>query len=185
MLDKRIPYIEFLMRRNPQSPVPLPERYLPEGYSLAFYTPGDEGAWCRIETAVGEFASETEAATYFQKNFAPFSDELRQRMMFIVDPEGEKVATCTAWRTEKQRPLLHWLAVKPEAQQRGVASYLAVKTTALLEELHPNQPIELHTQTWSHQAIGIYEKLGYELIPSTKDYEKGLAILERVVEEAF
>ncbi|GAA5422116.1 MAG: GNAT family N-acetyltransferase [Tetragenococcus halophilus] len=66
----------------------------------------------------------------------------------------------------------------PEAQRQGIASFLAVKVTALLEELYPDQPAMLHTQTWNYPAIAIYEKLGYTFVPGTKDFEKGMRILK-------
>lgn len=182
MLDKSLPYVEFVMER--ENPLPLPEMTLAEGYRLVNYQPGDGAAWCRIETAVGEFAEETEARTYFDKTFAPYPAELAKRMFFVETVAGEKVATCTAWWDKHTHgPLLHWLAVVPEHQRRGLAGFLTWQVTKTLESLYPHQPLQLHTQTWSHPAIKLYQRFGYQLVPGTPDYEKGLAILAALDEE--
>lgn len=183
MLDKSLPYIEFEMEKQPAAKQTLTNPQLPAEYQLVFYEQGDERAWCEIETAVGEFAELSEAADYFRKTFAPFPEELRQRMAFVSDHSGKKVATCTAWWSKENGPLLHWLAVKPEAQHQGIAGFLAAIITEHLEELYPGQPVILHTQTWSHPAIRLYEKLGYQLVPGTKDFEKGVAVLQQLCHE--
>lgn len=164
MLDKTVPYYEFWMVRPPQQPVPAVT--LPEGFRFVFYQEGDEAAWGRIETAVLEFSEVSEALQYFKKTFAPFPEVLSQRMLFVENEAGEKVATCTAWwqeTSEQALPLLHWLAVEPAFQRRGLAAALVAKVTELLSMLEPNKTIYLHTQTWSHSAIRLYEKFGYSM----------------------
>lgn len=176
MLDKSLPYIEFIMKRSKNS-VTITPKTLAKGYKLVYYQAGDENAWCEIETSVGEFDKVADAQTYFQKTFAPYPEELAHRMAFIEDDNDQKIATCTAWWGKNNEPLLHWLAVKPEAQQKGLARFLAATITQLLTDLNPEKAIFLHTQTWSYPAIFLYEKLGYEILPGTKDFEKGLALL--------
>ena len=183
MLDKSITYIEFEMQRKEQQK--LPERKLPEGYSFTYYQPGDDYDWQLIETSVGEFNNLIEAKTYFQKTFAPYPEEITKRMGFVKDPTGKKVATCTAWWTKEGKPQFHWLAVMPEAQRKGIAAFLAVKITNRLHDLYPEEPIFLHTQTWSHQAIRLYQRLGYEFVPGTKDFDKGKEILKNLGIESF
>jgi len=183
MLNKIIPYVKFQMERNDRQT--LPDRQLPEGYQFSFYIPGDERDWQAIETSVGEFDNLSEAKKYFQKNFAPYPDELGKRMLFVTDPSGKKIATCTAWWSKEGGPQFHWLAVMPEAQRQGIASFLAVKVTALLEELYPGQPAMLHTQTWNYQAIVIYKKLGYTFVSGTKDFEKGMSILKDIAKGKY
>lgn len=186
MLDKQIPYYEVWMARPSSKPVQ--PSVLPEGFRFVFYQVGDAVEWAKIETAVLEFSDEQEALAYFERAFAPFPKELDQRMLFIENAMGEKVATCTAWWKEVQGrivPLFHWLAVKPDYQRQGLAGALAAKVTALLMELEPDKDIYLHTQTWSHHAIKLYQKLGYGLLPETidgsvnKDYQKVLQVLNK------
>lgn len=177
MLDKSVPFIPFTMFRPSDAP-PLPKITLPDGYRFTFYQPGDERDWCRIETAVLEFDSEKEAAEYFQHSFMPYEKELRRRMLFIENPEGKMVATFTAWWTEDRSPRLHWLGVIPEEQKKGLAKALVIRVTELLHEYYPNQDLYLSTQTWSHHAVRLYEKLNYQIFQN-QNYQKILDILKR------
>lgn len=115
MLDKTIPYAEIWMYRLKD--LPVTEQALPEGFHFEFYQEGDETEWAAIETAVSEFEDEAQALDYFQKKFAPFSKELKRRMLFITDSEGRKIGTCSAWWKElpdgTRYPLVHWVAVRP------------------------------------------------------------------------
>ncbi|MGO3115245.1 GNAT family N-acetyltransferase [Enterococcus pseudoavium] len=170
MLDKTVPFIPFTMFRSYNAP-PLANTQLPPGYRLVFYQPGDEKDWCLIETAVLEFETEQQAASYFERSFAPYPEELKRRMLFIENPKGEKVATFTAWWTADHSPRLHWLAVLPTEQRKGLARALAIKVTQLLHEYYPDQDLYLSTQTWSHSAVKLYQQLNYEIFRN-QDYQK-------------
>lgn len=188
LLDKTIPYAEIWMCREREWPVE--EKALPEGFHFAFYQEGDERDWAAIETAVAEFDEEAKAIDYFNEKFAPFPQALKERMLFIINDAGEKVATCSAWWKDtpdgKRHPLVHWVAVKPGYQGKGLAKAMMTRTIKLLQELEVTSPIYLHTQTWSHIAIGLYQKLGFEISDKNldgspnPDYEKAMDILAEI-----
>lgn len=187
MLDKTVPYADFYMKRPAGLAVPVPE--LPKGYRFVFYQAGDQEAWCRIETSVLEFKTKDDAASYFEKTFLPEEKELIQRMFFVEDPQGQKVATCTAWWEQvkdEKLPLVHWVAVMPEAQRKGIARAMMCKVTQLLQEFSQDKPIHLHTQTWSHPAVDLYQQLGYQIIAEqidgskNHDYQKAIDILAAI-----
>lgn len=175
MLDKSVSFIPITMFRPSNAPS-LPKIQLPEGYHFVSYQLGDAQAWCRIETAVQEFETEADTAFYFEKAFAPFSNELQRRMLFIENPKGEKVATFTAWWTEEKAPRLHWLGVLPTEQRKGLARALAIRVTQLLHDYYPEQDLYLTTQTWSHVAVKLYQKLNYQIIRN-QDYQNIINIL--------
>lgn len=175
MLDKSVPFIPFTMFRPSNAPA-LPEIQLPDGYRMVFYQSGDEKDWCRIETAVLEFETEKDAADYFKNSFAPFQEELKRRMLFIENPQGQKVGTFTAWWTEDGYPRLHWLGIIPEEQRKGLAKALAIRVTQLLHDYYPDQDLYLSTQTWSHHAVKLYEKLHYQIFQD-QNYQKILDII--------
>ncbi len=106
MLDKTLPYAEIWMTRPLQLPVPMTP--LAEGFKFRTYQKGDESAWSEIETSVGEFQTTGEALEYFQKNFAPYPEELERRMFFVETKNGEKVATCTAWRKNQENECIRF-----------------------------------------------------------------------------
>lgn len=185
MLDKTIPYAEIWMYRLQE--LPVTEQALPEGFHFEFYQKGDEVEWAAIETAVFEFENETQALDYFKEKFAPYPAELSQRMLFIIDFSGKKVATCSAWWKQlpngDRYPLIHWVAVKPDYQGKGLAKALMSRTLKLLQNLEDTSPTYLHTQTWSHVAILLYQKLGFEISDKNldgsynPDYKKTMTIL--------
>lgn len=171
MLDKSIPYKEVWMKRPLH--LPVSKQSLPSGFSFQFYQIGDEKAWGEIESSVLEFEDQNEAAAYFQRTFAPYPEKLAQQMLFVVAPNGEKIATCTAWQKQihaQNYPLFHWLAVKPEYQGLGVAKALVAHTLMLFQALMKEEPtVYLHTQTWSHDAISLYEKYDFSLMSHNLD----------------
>lgn len=174
MLDKTVPYGEIWMCRLPEPIIEQP--VLPEGYRFAFYQKGDEEAWGEIETAVLEFKEISQALTYFAKTFAPHEDEVKKRMLFVISLTGEKVATCTAWwktlADGRSFQLFHWLSVLPDHQGKGIAKALVYRTLQLFHSLDEEQPVYLHTQTWSHPAIRLYQKAGFELMKENLDGSK-------------
>lgn len=188
MLDKSIPYAEIWMFRSIE--LPIPKYSLPESYSLSFYQEGDQFAWAEIETAVGEFDETEDALEYFNRTFTPYPEELKKRMLFISTDSGQKIGTATAWWKETTNgtryPLVHWVAIKPEYQGKGLSKPLTSRVLKLLQSLENNSPIILHTQTWSHVAIRLYKKLGFEISNKNfdgtpnPDYEKAIRILNQI-----
>lgn len=188
MLDKSIPYAEIWMYRERE--LPVVEKTLPEGFHFELYQEGDELEWAAIETAVAEFDDETKAIAYFNEKFAPYPNALNQRMLFVTDSSGEKVGTCSAWWKEtpdgSRYPLVHWVAVKPGYQGKGLAKAMMTRTLKLLQNLETTSPIYLHTQTWSHPAIRLYQNLGFEITDKNLDgspnpeYDKAMDILAEI-----
>lgn len=192
MLDKSIPFLNVLMKRTPGKEIPMFP--LPEGYTYAFFEEGDEKDWAELEAAVLEFPRSVDALVYFQTNFLPMLRDVKRRCIFILDPEGKKVATTTIWweYSEKRRdPWISWVSVLPEYQGLGLGK--SIMSIAMQEGLAIEGDVTfyLHTQTWSHRAIPIYEKFGFHITDEAplykydnKDYEKSLAALEEIYEKA-
>ena len=187
MLDKSITYKNIIMRADSWSAGPTYE--LPHGFSVKAFAPGDEQYWAEIEASVGEFDSAGEARTYFVQEYLPELDQLRRRCRFIIAPDGRYAATCTAWTTQKDGQTigsLHWLAVKPEFQRKGLARVLVQTIMQIFDDLG-EYPVYLHTQTWSHAAVLLYCHEGFKVLKtdSFNDYENqyssAMAILKGVV----
>ncbi len=162
MLDKSIPYKNIYMVRGPIRNVADP--VLPEGYSLRMFAPGDRDAWCAVETSVAEFPDIEKARAYFEKDYAPFADELSRRCVFACAPDGTPVATATAWWSkdgDERLAMVHWVSVHPEHQGKGLGRAVMARVLQLFEVLEPGRPIMLHTQTWSHIAVRMYLSLGF------------------------
>ena len=185
MLDKSIPYKHIIMRRP--AGTPIPPAILPAGYRFVFYQPGDERHWAAIETSVLEFPAEIDAFIYYQQEWLPYARELPRRCLFIEDAEGEKVATGTAfwyYSGTRRDPWVDWISVRPECQGIGLGKAIFARVVRLMVEIEGDRDFYLHTQTWSHKAVRIYEKAGFSMTPEQglgicpNEYEEALAILE-------
>lgn len=164
MLDKSIPYHTVIMCMTKGTPMPSVP-ILPEGYMYSFYKPGDGTAWAALETSVDEFSTDEKAYEYFQNVYAPRSKMLAERMVFIVDGAGKRIATASAWISTtvegNEFAQLHWVSVHPAYQRKGFGRAVVCKALSIFEKLGPSGPIWLSTQTWSYPAIQLYLSLGF------------------------
>ena len=99
--------------------------------------------------------------------------DLRQRQGYLLAPTGEVVGTGTAWFNHNFEGArwgrVHWLAIMPEFQGRGLAKPLMTSICRRLRELG-HQHVYLSTSTARHAAIGLYLRFGFEpLIQSPED----------------
>ena len=167
MLDKSLKYEGFIMklRRENIPSIKVPE--LPEGYTYHLYEDGDEEHWARLESTVLEFPSYEKALEYFNHDYRdPYRDELKRRCMFVCDSTGTPVATATAWFMESSLSLkgwLQWIATDPAHQGKGLGRAVIAKALSLYPSVGPQTDIYLHTQTWSHKAMYLYHKLGFQM----------------------
>lgn len=171
MLDKTLPLRKILMKRPKGTE--WKEYKLPEGYEIRLYQKGNERDWCEIETAVGEFDDIESALKYYEKEFMPYAEELKRRQMFIQAPNKQLIATVTAWwrhTGERRDPILHWVAVRPEFQGKGLGKALASAGVKRILELEGDTDIYLRTQTWSYKAVNIYLDAGFKLLEATESY---------------
>lgn len=163
MLDKSIPHYGVVMVLDEINTDLVIN--LPDGYRFSMYKMGNEKDWAKIETSVGEFSDEQKALEGFQKEFGKEISLMESRCIFIEDNNGEKIATTTAWYgnlfgTEQGR--IHWVAVMPNQQGKGLGKALMSKALLLFNELGHNGNIYLTTQTWSYIAINMYKKFGFK-----------------------
>lgn len=166
MLDKSVPLRKVVMKLN-ASDNTVSDPILPEGYSFSMYSEGDEHHWARIETSVLEFSEEPEALEHFTKDFLPYIDELKKRCVFICNPQKLPVATTTAWfclSGKETYSQLHWAAVCPDHQKKGLGKAVMQRVLVLFQLLAPGKDVWLGTQTWSHEAIYLYHKLGFRIV---------------------
>ena len=195
MLDKSIPYKHVFMQASAQTIQNSSRPILPEGYRFKRYESGDEQYWAAIETSVLEFETETDALSYFAKEFGPYEAELKKRCVFVVDSTGVPVATATAWFDMGKlgrRATLHWVSVCPQHQGKGLGKAVVQEVLTIFAQLHPGESVWLHTQTWSHKAIRLYEKLGFRVVktnPTLQEFfqydpQEAFEVLRGVLEPA-
>ena len=192
MLDKSLPYISICMRRDQGTPPP--DFSLPPGFRFVYYTPGDEKDWARIETSVLEFDCELDALLYFQAEFLTYRSEVPIRCLFVETDAGEKIATASAWwgyTGVRRDPMLHWVAVKPAYQGLGIGKAIIAQIIRRMLEIEGDRTFYLHTQTWSHKAVRLYERAGFYITDEAniQGYandrcEEAIAVLKQTAKNA-
>lgn len=138
----------------------VPKVAPPTGWTLRGYRPGDDDLW---------FAIVSEAETWldlggdlFAREFGAHREELPQRMLFLSTPDGDEVGTATAWFAREDRSLgrIHWVAIRPRWQGRGLGlALLSAACQQLLELGHT--AAYLATQTGRVPALNLYLKCGF------------------------
>ena len=165
--DTRIRYYELLLERKDIAD--LPEYDLPEGYRFVFYSPGDRDAWIDIEKEAKEFDSYYQGLEAWARYYEGKENELMDRMVFIENDRGEKIATATAFYDVSGRDTsgagwLHWVAVKRSYQGKGLSKPLIRYVLEIIKKLGYTH-VKIPTQTYTWLACKIYLDFGFEPIP--------------------
>lgn len=148
--------------------VHAPRFALPPGYRIRRYREGDVAAWVRIQNAADTMFVAT-AAT-FAESMPGDPAYLAERVMFLVDPSGADIGTVAAWNDTgfdgSEMGHVHWVAIVPEAQGRGLAKPML---TAALDVMHTRgyDAAWLETNTARIPAINLYLRLGF--VPHPRD----------------
>ena len=175
-----IEYIPIVMYRPHLND--LPPVVLPEGFRIRTFRYGDIANWSRIETAVGEFPTEQHAERYFEREFGPQIDLMSDRSFMLETADGEAIGTTTAWMgTFQGEPMgkIHWVAIEPAYQGRGLAKPLLA--TALHRLALDHQRAYLETQTTSYRAVGLYLKFGFEPVIETESDRRAWEIVKTLL----
>jgi ribosomal protein S18 acetylase RimI-like enzyme len=142
------------LRDLPQVPVPAP-------YRLRRYRPGDIDTWVRVQQAAEKYHADVSRAL-FLREFGEDHALLAERQLFAEDEAGEPVGTATAWFDPADRSWgrIHWVAVVPAAQGRGLGKALVSALCQRFVELHHTRAY-LTTETVRVPAIRMYRGFGF------------------------
>jgi GNAT superfamily N-acetyltransferase len=122
---------------------------------------GDEIAWRRIQTEADRYNTIT--SSLFTDQFDTNTSEHSRRILFAVSPNGEAVSTSAAWWGSSPSDIwgrVHWVAVLPEWQRRGIGRGLLVATCHRLKELGHKKAF-LTTSPVRLEALHLYVSLGF------------------------
>lgn len=164
--DKRIKHYELLLENDLDN---ITEYTLPDGYHFEFYKDGNRDAWIEIEKSAKEFSSYDEGLSAWNRYYSGKENELKSRMVFVVNNQGEKVATATSFydinkKDKSGAGWLHWVAVKREYQGKGLSKPLISYVLNVMKSLgYTHAKIPTQTNTWL--AVKIYLDLGFRPIP--------------------
>ena len=152
----------------------IPHYALPDGFCFVNYQSGDKANWIDIELSAGEVLNPEHGQECWNRYYGKREAELPERMFFIEDTNGNKIATATAFYDihagdSPDNGQLHWVAIKKEAQGKGLAKPLIIHTLEKMKALGYGK-IKIHTQTNTWLACKIYHELGF--MPSEESFNK-------------
>ena len=164
--DHRIKHYELLLEQDLDN---VPQLPLPEGYRFVFYQYGDRDSWIDIEKSAKEFSTYEQGLEAWNRYYGGREDSLLNRMVFVENGEGEKVATATAYyditgRDKSGSGWLHWVAVRREKQGKGLAKPLITHVLDIMRNLNYTHA-KIPTQTTTWLACKVYLDLGFLPLP--------------------
>lgn len=135
----------------------------PDGLRVRRYQHGDAAAWADIHESAGVYSSDS--MDLFHREFGDHPELLGARQVFVED-DGEPVATGTAWIAAPRRSddwgRLHWIAVRPSHQRRGIATALVRHLLGVFADLGCTR-VFLTTGAENLKAIALYRTLGFTM----------------------
>ena len=146
----------------------IPEHLLPAGFSFRMFRPGDEQTWTDIWVKAEKYLKITPAT--FAAEFGTDVQLLAQRQFFLLDTGGQPIGTATAWLTDKgyapDAARVHWVAVVPEMQGRGLSRPLLAAVLKRMKELGYRSSF-LGTHSLRTAALKLY--LEFRFVPEVRN----------------
>ncbi|MGF1452037.1 MAG: GNAT family N-acetyltransferase [Opitutales bacterium] len=135
---------------------------LPEGFRIANFAVGDADTWLAVQKA-----AEPRLPVELPWFFSDFGEDPKvhaDRILFLSTAGGEPIGTATAWfddvEKRPERGRLHWVAIVPDHQGRGLAKPLVSAALQRLQQLGHREAF-LHTDEGRPLAIRLYEQFGF------------------------
>jgi len=149
----------------------VPPAELPPSCALRGYQAGDEPLWEDIQRASDPYNNIQRSLFY--NEFGRDASILAKRQIYLSEYD-EVIGTGTAWWAEHDPVVgrIHWVAIRPEQQGRGLGEVLVRQLCAILHE-HDHRGAVLDTSAWRIPAINLYLKLGF--VPRIEDREEAMA----------
>jgi len=175
--------IEFCMVRTDLQGIP--QFRLPEGFRMRTYHPGDENTWVKIQQISDDY-NDVDLAEFY-RTYGSNLNALEDLCFFVDTEEGETIGTSTAWFQKDflGRPWgrVHWVAIVPDYQGRGLSKPLLTQTMNRLADAH--NKCYLVTSCLRIPAIHVYLKFGFRPFVKSELCEEGWAHVRRHLSHPF
>ena len=139
----------------------IPEIPFPSGFGVRNYRPGEGHIWTGIQRAAETFFKIED--DLFEREFGNNLSAMEDRSFFVVTDDGKEVGTITAWRYPdwkgKEWGLIHWVAIHPDYQGRGLAKPAMTVAMERLQQSHDRAL--LNTSTGRIIAVKVYLDFGF------------------------
>ena len=138
----------------------IPQYDLPAPFRFRLFAPGDAHTWVAVQEAADPL--NTIDLARFDREFGSDPAAMPERCFFLSDEHGEAIGTATAWYKDVEGErvgLVHWVAIVPDYQGRGLAKPLLTAVMNRLAERHDR--VILNTDTPRLVAIKVYLDFGF------------------------
>ncbi|MBP7963036.1 MAG: GNAT family N-acetyltransferase [Caldilineaceae bacterium] len=143
----------------------IPQFDLPPGVGVRTFRPGDEAIWAHIQDTADLYNHVT--VEIHRRDYGTDEEVLAQRQFFLMDKEGTPFASASAWWQENYVEAgggawgeVHWVAMLPAWQGRGVARPLMTLVLNRMAELGHTRAY-LNTATPRLAAVNLYLRFGF------------------------
>lgn len=181
MGEQDIQNIEVMMIRPNLENIPTDET-TPPGYRIRTYQDGDGAAWVRIHELADKYNKVTDEL--YQRELGYDIESMRERSFFIETETGEVIGTASAWFNPdfEGEPYgrVHWVAIVPEHQGKGLARPLLSRVMERLAQSH--NKAYLITSSARIPAIHLYLKFGFQPFLHTAESLKGWDLVRTQLE---
>jgi len=164
----------------------LPEAPLPMPYVFRPYVPGDEANWVRIHELADQYNKSTLAL--FVQQFGTDAKQLGERQFYLCDGAGDAIGTITAWQNEdypgRNYGRVHWVAIVPEHQGKGLGRPLLAACLKRMAELG-HDGAYLTTAPPRLAAINLYLRFGFVPDVQSREDQAAWRLLRYRVKEEF
>ena len=140
---------------------------VPQPYSIRSFSDGDVAAWTAIQAAADQYNEIT--SSLFHTAFGVARDDHAKRILMVCDGAGFPVGTAAAWMGDGYRAnlgRLHWVAVVPQHQGRGLGRAIILHALTRLTNLGHSSAY-LTTSAARLRAIHLYDECGFKPVVDT------------------
>lgn len=139
----------------------IPKAAFPEGFGIRTLRRDEGPLWTDVQRDAEEIL--TIQDDLFARQFGDDPEGIEQRCFFITNPKGAAVGTISAWY-KRDTPgedvgRVHWVAVRPTYQGRGLARAGLAYTLRRLAQWHSSALLD--TSTLRLPALKLYLDFGF------------------------
>ena len=160
----------------------IPQFPIPKGFAIRNYRPNEGHIWTRIQKAAEPYINIDDGlfAREFKRDFLAMED----RSFYLTTDAGEETGTITAWwqpdMNGKTWGQIHWVAIHPDYQGRGLSKPMMSVAMNRLKQSH--ECCFLDTSTGRIPAIKAYLNFGFTPDLSGKHSRQAWAEVASVLE---
>ena len=133
----------------------IPQFAFPDGFSGRPMLAGEGALWTDIQRDAEPYHAISD--DLFALNFGADLAATTWRCFFIVDSRGVAAGTLSAWYDRNFKGgdwgRIHWVAVRPAYQRRGLARAALTFAMGRLAQWHARAMLTTEASAWAHQVV--------------------------------